>query len=101
MSERPPQLSADTLVQRVEEAIRADELVRATDMARNGLDQGLVHPLLLHLRAHWLSDRGQYVPALRDLEQAQQLAPEDPRIQNGIGECLVKEERYADGDRCL
>ncbi|HEX3943758.1 MAG TPA: sulfotransferase [Rhizomicrobium sp.] len=84
------------LLQDVQSAVQADQLPRAIELAREGLERGLVHPLLLHLRAHWLSDRGRYGEALRDLEEAQRLAPSDPRIQNGIGECLVKDERFAD-----
>jgi len=84
------------LLQEIQSAVQADQLPRATELARDGLERGLVHPLLLHLRAHWLSDCERYGEALRDLEEAQRLAPDDPRIQNGVGECLVKDERFAD-----
>jgi tetratricopeptide (TPR) repeat protein len=97
MSEHtPPPTEIDPLLREVQSAVQAQQLARAIELASSGLDAGLLHPLLLHLRAHRLSDEGRYDAALQDLEQARVLAPEDPRIANGMGECLVKAERFAE-----
>src|SRR5436305_11985269 len=97
MSEHAPAaIELEPLLQEVQRAIQAEQLARAIELASSGLDGGLLHPLLLHLRAHRLSDQGRYDAALQDLEQARALAPDDPRIANGIGECLVKAERFAE-----
>jgi len=83
-------------LEKIQAAVRDSNLPGATALANDALDRGLEHPLLLHLRGHELSDRGRYEEALRDLERARELAPTEPRIPNGIGECLVKAERFAD-----
>ena len=88
--------AAPDVLGEIESAVRQSDLARATELARRALQQGTEHPLLLHLRAHGLSDEGRYEEALRDLERARELSPNEPRIPNGIGECLVKAERYAD-----
>ena len=91
-----PPRGAASLVSEVEDAVRRSDVAQAVELARRGLAQGIDHPLLLHLRGHSLSDEGQYEEALRDLERARELSPNEPRIPNGIGECLVKAERYAE-----
>lgn len=90
----PDDLAA--LLRSVDLAVRQSDISRAIELARLGLQQGIQHPLLLHLRAHGLSDEERYEEALQDLERARELSPAEPRIPNGIGECLVKAERYAD-----
>jgi tetratricopeptide (TPR) repeat protein len=94
-------LNLELLLRDVQAAIQADQLARAIELARSGLDQGMVHPLLLHLRAHWLSDEGRYDDALRDLESAQDLSPNEPRLPNGMGECLVKAQRFTEAVRAF
>lgn len=98
MSDTPStsQSGADPLVARIEAAVRRAAIPEATALAREGLDAGIVHPLLLHLRAEWLSGEGRYAEALDDLEKAKALAPRDPWVANAVGECLVKDDRFAD-----
>lgn len=84
------------LLREVDSALQQSQISRAIELATHGLQQGMEHPLLLHLRAHCLSNEGRYDEALRDLERARELSPNEPRIPNGIGECMVKAERYAD-----
>jgi tetratricopeptide (TPR) repeat protein len=98
MSEQLPESQKDQqqLIGEVEAAIRTADLPHATALAREALDRGSVHPLLLHLRGHWFADQGRYDDALHDLERARELSPTEPRIPNGIGECLLNAERYAD-----
>src|SRR5436305_9905301 len=86
----------NSLLREVDTAVRRSELPRAIELARHALEQGVEHPVLLHLRGHGLSDQGRYDEALKDLERARELSPTEPRIPNGIGECLVKAERFAD-----
>lgn len=75
----------------VKASIRAGQLARATDLARHALEKGkLVHPLLLHLRAHWLEEQGRIAEAIEDLRQAVLVAPYDPLAHFAYGEILVK-----------
>ena len=61
----PDDLAA--LLRQVDSAVRQSHIPRAIELARHGLRQGIQHPVLLHLRAHGLSDEGRYEEALRDL----------------------------------
>ncbi|MBV9571845.1 MAG: sulfotransferase [Alphaproteobacteria bacterium] len=85
----------DRTVAEVTRALQADEVERATEIARAALDAGAVHPLLLLLRGTWLSNQSRFDDALRDLEEARRLAPAEPRIPNGIGECRLKDDQFA------
>lgn len=98
MAEFPttPPAAADALLREVDAAVRQSEIPRAIELARQGLQKGIEHALLLQLRGHALADEGRFEESLRDLERARQLAPDEPRIPNGIGECLVKAECYGD-----
>ncbi|HEY5238364.1 MAG TPA: tetratricopeptide repeat protein, partial [Rhizomicrobium sp.] len=75
------------------EAARAGDVPRAMDMAREALHTGLIHPLLLNLRAYWLETQGRDEEALADLRRAVFMAPKDPLIQNSYGLCLSKLNR--------
>jgi tetratricopeptide (TPR) repeat protein len=76
------------LLRELEAAAKAQDWPRAMAMARDALDKGLQHPLTLNLRAFWLEQQGRYDDALRDLQQASRLAPDDASILNAIGLCL-------------
>ena len=89
-------MDTGALVAEAADAIRTDNLLRAVEIARRGLDAGVIHPLLLHLRGHWLADQDRIGEALQDLGRAKELAPNEPRIPNEIGECLLKDDRFAD-----
>src|SRR6185503_12317077 len=69
----------------VEAAVRAGDLPQALALARAALDRGIVHPLLLNLRAYWLENQGRPQEARADLERAHSLAPEDPYVLNALG----------------
>jgi tetratricopeptide (TPR) repeat protein len=77
-------------------AVGASDFPRAYRLAREGLDRGIRHPLLLHLRGHALVAEGRLPEALADLEAAKQLAPADSRIHNGLGETLFSLSRPHD-----
>ena len=83
-------------VNEIIEAARVGDVPRAMDMAREALRTGLIHPLLLNLRAYWLETQGRDEEALIDLRRAVFLAPKDPLIQNSYGLCLSKLNRRAE-----
>jgi Flp pilus assembly protein TadD len=76
--------------------VGASDFPRACQMAREGLDRGIRHPLLLHLRGHALVAEGRLHEALADLEAAKHLAPADSSIHNGLGETLFSLSRPHD-----
>jgi len=79
------------LVQDVEQSLA--DLPRAITLAREALAKGVVHPLLLNLRAYWLESQGRNREALGDLQAAHSLAPKDAMVLNALGLCLAKLER--------
>lgn len=83
-------------VNEIMETARAGDVPRAMDMAREALRTGLIHPLLLNLRAYWLETQGRDEEALTDLRRAVFLAPKDPLIQNSYGLCLSKLNRRSE-----
>lgn len=91
----PADSNAAQTMAEVTRALQADQVERATEIARDALDAGTVHPLFLLLRGNWLSNQSRFDEALRDLEEARRLAPAEPRIPNGIGECRLKDDQFA------
>ena len=86
----------DEVMAGVTEAVRSGNLPRATEMARTALARGIVHPLLLNLRAYWLEENNRPREALADLERAVTMAPGDASLHNELGLCLTKFGRWAD-----
>jgi len=84
----------DRVVRQISDLVRARNIPLATQVARTALDEGVVHPLLLGLRAHWLDDQGRDGEALADLEGAIGLAPEDAPLRNSYGQLLSKLGRW-------
>jgi tetratricopeptide (TPR) repeat protein len=72
------------------------DIPRAMELARAALADGLVHPLLLNLRATSALQQGRTGEALADLERAMQLAPHDLFVRNAYGTLLINLERWAD-----
>lgn len=77
------------------------DVPRAVEMARAALASGLVHPLLLNLRASYWSQQGRLDDSLADLERAVQLAPTDLFVRNAYGMTLIHLERWAEAFRVL
>ncbi len=77
----------------VEAAIQAQDIPRAVAMARQGLADGLVHPMLLNLRAFSYENEGRNDDALRDLHHAAEIAPDDPTVQNAYGLILARMQK--------
>ncbi len=85
----PEQLPAD-VAKEVQALLRAGNLTRATDLARRALDEGIVDPLLLHVRAHWLEQQNRIPEALQDLARGVMMAPNDPLAHYAFGVLAAK-----------
>ncbi len=78
------------------DALRAQDVERAADLAEAALRAGDAHALLLNLRA-WRAERaGHYDAALVDLQRARRLAPRDVPTLNALGLCLANLQRLAE-----
>jgi tetratricopeptide (TPR) repeat protein len=75
------------------DALRAQNIERAADLAEAALRGGAQHALLFNLRA-WRAERsGRYDAALADLQRARGLAPGDIPTLNALGLCLANLQR--------
>lgn len=79
---------------KIDEAMRAGEVVRATALARRALDSGHTDPVLFSLRSHWHEGKGRLEAALSDLMRALALAPQSARTLASMGRCLCKLGRF-------
>lgn len=94
----PPSSSGSTspTLAPVMDALRAQNIERAADLAEAALRGGAQHALLLNLRA-WRAERaGRYDAALTDLQHARRLAPSDVPTLNALGLCLANLQRLAE-----
>lgn len=78
------------------EALRAQNIERAVDLAEAALRDGAEHALLLNLRAWRAEQAGRYDAALADLQRARRLAPRDVPTLNALGLCLANLQRLAE-----
>lgn len=83
-----------SLVANIEATVQKGELPRAVQMAREALDQGLIHPMLLNLRSFWHTQSGRPADALSDLRIALQMAPGDIFVRNALGLLLVRTGKW-------
>lgn len=81
-------------------ALRANDLASAKRLARQALERGVEHPMLLNLRALEAEEAGLLKQALVDLRRAHQLAPRDFAILNACGLTLARMERYNEALNC-
>lgn len=70
---------------RVTAALHANDILLATRLASQAIDDGVELPLFLNLRAFKFEREGCDAEALRDLRKAACLAPRDPIILNALG----------------
>jgi tetratricopeptide (TPR) repeat protein len=90
-------LEADRATLRaVHDALRAGDHARAALLAEAALAGGFEHPLLLNAAALELERRGRMPEAVRLLEQAVRIAPDDLGSRNALGLCLLQLERPAE-----
>ena len=78
----------------IEAAVAAHEIPRAVRMARESLNSGLQHPMLLNLRSFWWMQQDRQKEALADLALAVEIAPTDLLVRNAYGILLGKLERW-------
>jgi Flp pilus assembly protein TadD len=72
------------------------DIPRAAALAEKTLASGFEHPLLLNVLATQLELTGRLEPALKLLERAVAIAPDDVPARNALAACLLKLERPAD-----
>lgn len=80
----------------IEQALRANDVRRAAELAEAALAAGAEHPLILNLRAFKREAEGRLGEAVADLRRARALAPRDMRLANALGLCLAKMERHGE-----
>jgi tetratricopeptide (TPR) repeat protein len=85
---------AARMLEDVRAALTAKDYARATQLAKNALDAGIVHPVLLTLRANALQSEGRLGEALADLRRAVIMAPKDIVALNGLGLCLQAMDKF-------
>jgi tetratricopeptide (TPR) repeat protein len=81
-------------------AVRAIDLPTAKRLARQALERGVEHPMLLNLRALESEEAGMLKQALADLRRAHLLAPRDFAILNACGLTLARMERFSEALNC-
>jgi tetratricopeptide (TPR) repeat protein len=69
------------------------EIPRAAAIAEQALAEGFEHPLLLNVLATRLEQEGKFEAAVRLLERAVALAPEDVPARNALALCLQRVDR--------
>jgi len=80
-------------LQAVYEAARSGNHAQAGQLAASALARGLEHPLVLNVAALRLEQQGRPHEALRLLQRAVQVAPDDTASRNALGLCLLQLER--------
>jgi Tfp pilus assembly protein PilF len=78
------------------DALRAQNIERAADLAEAALRGGAQHALLFNLRAWRHEQVGRYDAALADLQRARRLSPSDVPTLNALGLCLANLQRLAE-----
>ena len=72
------------------------DIPRAAAIAEQALATGFEHPLLLNVAATRLEHAGRFEDALRLLERAAALAPDDIGVRNALSLCLQRLDRPAE-----
>jgi Flp pilus assembly protein TadD len=85
----------------VQEAAQARDMDRAAGLAEAALKSGLEHPMLFNLVALKLEAEERYEDALKTLQRAAELAPEDLGVRHALGLTLHRLERYGEALACF
>ena len=96
-----PQAAPDPRLIAVENTINAGDLAGGVALAEQALADGLVHPLLLNLRAFRAEAEGRIADSLADLQRAHALAPQDVSLLNAMGLCQSRLGRHAEAAESL
>jgi len=84
-------LDRQELFDSINQKLAADDIEGAVDLAEVAVALGETHPTLLNLCAHRLEVQGDFPGALKLLDQALQIAPDDVSILSAIGHCWIKQ----------
>jgi Flp pilus assembly protein TadD len=96
----PRDLKADqAMLREVLSLAQKRDFQRAGALANEALASGFEHPLLLNVAATRLEQEGKFTDALRLLERAVELAPDDIGARNALALCLQRLERPAEALR--
>ncbi|MDO6413298.1 sulfotransferase [Sphingomonas sp. BIUV-7] len=91
---RPPAPARPRPLAEIEQALAANDIVRAATLAETALAAGRNDPMLLNLAAWAREEAGDFGGAHALLERALALAPGDAMIVAAIGAVLRKERRF-------
>lgn len=75
-------------------AAQSRDFAAAAEMADAALKDGLEHPMVLNLAAMKAEQEGRFDDALKVLQRAVQIAPQDIGARNALGLVLTRIERY-------
>lgn len=78
----------------IQAAAQARDFVKAAAMAEQAFQGGLEHPMVMNLTALKCEQEGRFDDALKVLERAIQIAPQDIGARNAKGLVLTRLERY-------
>jgi Flp pilus assembly protein TadD len=93
----PRDPNADRLrLQAIQAAAQGGDFPRAAALAEAAFKDGLEHPMVLNFTALKCEQEGRFDDALRVLERAIEIAPEDIGARNARGLVLTRLERYAE-----
>jgi tetratricopeptide (TPR) repeat protein len=93
----PPARNANAdraLLQEIQSAAQARDFTRAATLAEAALRSGLEHPMVLNLTALKCEQEGRFEDALKVLQRAIEIAPQDIGARNAAGLVLTRLERY-------
>jgi tetratricopeptide (TPR) repeat protein len=82
------------IIAEIADVTQTGQIARASEMARAALDNGLINPMLLNLRAWWHEQNGHSAQALADLELALSLDSRDLKVRNPLGILLGRLGRW-------
>ncbi len=86
-------LDAGPTLRAISEALDARDFARAIALSDDALAAGVEHPLILNLLALKHDQAGRHAQALRLLQRAVELAPDDVGSLNALGLCFLALER--------
>jgi len=87
---------AARMLEEVRAALIAENYALARRLAQDALNAGVLHPVLLTLRAEALQSEGRLAEALADLRRAVIMAPKDILALNAMGLCLQAMDKYGE-----
>ena len=84
-------------VRGIKDAVAANQLSRASNLATEALGHGLRHPAFFNARALRFQELGKLDEALAEFNQALPMNPRDATLLSAIGMCYVRCNRASEG----